>query len=229
MNNIGIVVTCFNYAQFLDDCLSSIRRQGLAARVVVVDDASTEGRTEIDRLGQAHGAAVLHLPENRGLGIARNIGIAYLHTDWVLPLDADDWLADGALAALANAAAEHPACGIIYGDYVEQYGSRRVPALARPWTRTQLQQDNATMYCCLLCAAEIWGVGGYADCFTAEDWELQLRLFRAGVEAHHLAQTVFYHRNHGGNKWLRDQALTPRAALLAEWRTRVPELFEEVE
>ncbi len=229
MTQVGVVITNFNYRRFLPECLDSVRQaaQGIDVKVVVVDDASTESQY-LGSLSGLYDVEVLHLPKNRGPGIARNVGIAYLGDHYILPLDADDVLTREGLGSLCAAAAAHPEAGIVYGDSFERTSSTmHTRPSSRQWTREQLQQDNVTMYCCLMRTADLWRAGGYSDIAVAEDWELQLRLFAAGVRAVHIDEPVFFHRWHGGNKWAKDLQTHGRPWLLGELRRRSPTIFQE--
>lgn len=87
----------FNAVGLLDRSLGSIARQKLprdAVEVVIVDDGSTDGTAhEVRRQLEELGLEALFLTrENRGVGGARNIGIAASGGDYVFFLDADDEL-----------------------------------------------------------------------------------------------------------------------------------------
>jgi GT2 family glycosyltransferase len=63
--------------------------------------------------------------------------------DLVVPLTADDLLADYALAALARAAADRPEAEVFYGDedHVDAQGERTAPRLRLDWTADFLSDD----------------------------------------------------------------------------------------
>ena len=94
---LTVVVCSFNGADGVDRVLGALSRQTIAEsmHVVLVDDASTDGTAAV---GRRHGVKVISHASNRGLGAARNTGLAAAQSSIVAFLDddcepADDWAA----------------------------------------------------------------------------------------------------------------------------------------
>jgi glycosyltransferase involved in cell wall biosynthesis len=200
---IGIVIPCKNYAHFLPDALDSLRKQETNPHTVIVNDGGADG-AEIDRLcvefaqRTPYVAEVVHLPRSRGIGIARNVGAAYLHTDFLLFLDSDDWLYPGALRALAETL--HEGGVFAYGNYTQN----GVPVETPKWSPELVRQQNITSYCALWAATAFWLIEGYSTVPVAEDWDLQLRAARMGYFGYKADALIFEHRIHEQNKWAAD-------------------------
>src|SRR5215467_7768806 len=102
---LSIVLPVYGVAGYLEECLDSILDQtGADIEVIAVDDASTDGSAAIlDRYAARDTRLrVMHLAENVGLGPARNIGLAEATGEYVWFVDSDDYLAPGALRAVAR-------------------------------------------------------------------------------------------------------------------------------
>lgn len=116
-DTITVVIAVRNGMPFIVTAVSSALALGESvARVVVVDDGSTDGtRTSIEAIGDARVTII----DNPGSGVssARNAGAAISDTSWLLFLDADDCLVGNAGLALLHTAAQTPAAVVIYGDY----------------------------------------------------------------------------------------------------------------
>jgi len=102
---VSIVVPCYNAERYLEETLESVLSQTFSDWVIVaVDDASTDGTPAIlarwqERLG-ADRMRIIRQPENRGLGTARNTGIAAAQTEFIAFIDSDDlWESDHLVAA----------------------------------------------------------------------------------------------------------------------------------
>lgn len=103
---ISLIVTVYNKASFLGRCLDSIVGQyGKLAQVIVVDDGSTDGSSEICDQYKKHGFEVYHT-KNMGVSHARNLGIDKAVGDYIAFLDADDLLMPDAFSVM-NKIAEH--------------------------------------------------------------------------------------------------------------------------
>ena len=99
------VVVTWNSVGEVEGLIGSLQEHlGSACRMLVVDNASTDGTVEaVRRL--APDATVIALDENVGFGPANNIGVRAAETDVVALLNPDTLVVDDSLAALAGTAA----------------------------------------------------------------------------------------------------------------------------
>jgi glycosyltransferase involved in cell wall biosynthesis len=92
---ISLCMIAKNEERFLDECL---RRAAPAAdEILLVDTGSTDATVAI---AERHGARVLHRPWTDDFAAPRNAGIEAAGGDWILVLDADEYLEDGAAARI---------------------------------------------------------------------------------------------------------------------------------
>ncbi|HVA09929.1 MAG TPA: glycosyltransferase [Acidimicrobiales bacterium] len=92
----------------LGRCLRSLT--DVVDEVVVVDTGSTDGSVDI---AESFGATVLHRPWDGDFSAARNHGLDHVHGDWVLYVDADEYLAPTTRADVQRAL-QHPEAHVAY-------------------------------------------------------------------------------------------------------------------
>lgn len=96
---LSIIIPAYNAEAYLPQCLDSILAQEhQGCEVIVVDDGSTDGTAAL--LDCYHDVKVIH-QENRGMSTARNRGLDEARGEYILFVDSDDLLTDGALTTLA--------------------------------------------------------------------------------------------------------------------------------
>ena len=107
---ISVVIPYFQGSRTIGEALASVRAQTLPPlEIIVVDDGSRAEEAEaLDR--QADGCVVIHLPENRGVSVARNAGIARARGEWIAFLDCDDLWDPRKLELQAAVVAANPGC-----------------------------------------------------------------------------------------------------------------------
>jgi glycosyltransferase involved in cell wall biosynthesis len=84
---IAVVIPAFQAAATLGTVIAGARRAAPGARIVVVDDGSTDGTATA-----GDGVALLRFPRNRGKGVALAAGVAAAlgaGAGWIVTLDAD--------------------------------------------------------------------------------------------------------------------------------------------
>jgi glycosyltransferase involved in cell wall biosynthesis len=81
----------FNERATVEQIIQSVQDSGLADRIIVVDDASTDGTRELlEEIAARNSRMELHLHDrNRGKGAALRTGFSKVETDLVLVQDAD--------------------------------------------------------------------------------------------------------------------------------------------
>jgi N-acetylglucosaminyl-diphospho-decaprenol L-rhamnosyltransferase len=130
MSFASAVVVTYNALPWLEQCLESVR--GL--ETVVVDHGSTDGTLDLVRARFPE--AMLVEEENRGLAYGWNTGVSRTVGPYVLLLNSDAWLDDGALDALVEFADAHPEAAVVgprlrYPDGRLQRSVRGFPTLWR--------------------------------------------------------------------------------------------------
>ncbi|WP_077798836.1 bifunctional glycosyltransferase family 2 protein/CDP-glycerol:glycerophosphate glycerophosphotransferase [Streptomyces sp. JHA26] len=129
MPTFSVIVPAYKVQGYLSECLDSVLGQGYADfEIVAVDDCSPDASGAIldayaDRDARIR---VIHLAQNVGLGLARNAGLEKARGDYVLFLDSDDTLTDGALAAMAERIDATGGPDILVYDYARTYWDGRV-------------------------------------------------------------------------------------------------------
>jgi glycosyltransferase involved in cell wall biosynthesis len=88
---ISVVLPIFNEAATLEEIVRRVRASGYAQEIVAVDDASSDGTTQIlAQLAARHPElVVLHHEENQGKGAALRSGFAKASGDVIIVQDAD--------------------------------------------------------------------------------------------------------------------------------------------
>jgi len=111
---LAVVVVNYNAGQHLVRCLRSVREGsgGIAAEVVVVDNASRDGSADHVAVGFPE-VRVIHNRTNRGFAAAANQGIAATSAPFVFLLNPDAEVVAGTLAGLVKLAEERPRAGAI--------------------------------------------------------------------------------------------------------------------
>jgi CDP-glycerol glycerophosphotransferase len=130
----GIVVPVHNVADYLGECLESIRHQSCTdLAVLAIDDASTDASPELlDKYAAADPRVhAVHLSANIGLGPVRNLALEQIAAQYVLFVDSDDLLPPDALAAVRARidAAGRP--DVVHFGFARTYPDGRVEADAR--------------------------------------------------------------------------------------------------
>lgn len=106
MKKISIVVPCYNVEKYIKETLDSIVKQSFGIwqiEVVLVDNGSTDGTLSILQEYEkkySQDILLVQIPENKMAGYARNLGLSYVSTDYVLFVDSDDWLFEDAIDTL---------------------------------------------------------------------------------------------------------------------------------
>src|SRR5262245_28948906 len=89
MPRVSVVLPVYNGERFIGEAVQSVLDQTFHdIELLVVDDGSTDNTETTVR--QFKGPIIYHRQENQGAGVARNLGVAFAHGEWIAFIDADD-------------------------------------------------------------------------------------------------------------------------------------------
>ncbi len=229
---VGIVVTTYNHAQFLEEALASVVAQRVRANdVVVVDDGSTDDPGSI--VARFPDVRLIRQP-NRGLAAARNTGLKSLTTSHVIFLDADDRLQPFAIDAGLACFARAPRSGLVYGGHLylngrgDVTGGRFEPPGDSAY-RSLLRGNFIAMHGAVMYRREcLAAIGGFDEQLArCEDYDLYLRM--AGVyPITGYPELVAEYRLHGANMSANHWAML-QSALAVQARHEPPSTADRLD
>jgi glycosyltransferase involved in cell wall biosynthesis len=196
---VSVVVPAFNYAQYLPECIDSIRKQDFdSVEIIVVDDASTDNTQAV--LSDYEGLNVIRHTINGGLVASLNTGHSAAAGRYIINLDADNVLANSAIRKLHEAMEAKPWVDVGTGLY-SIYGQEIVNG-GEVNEQAQLDHQNQIPSTCIIRSRSIRHLGGYrARQVKNEDAEFWCRAMSAGLRCEYLVgDPVFGYRWHGQNK-----------------------------
>ena len=94
MHEISIIVPVYNTEQYLPCCVDSILDQSFSDfELLLIDDGSTDGSGKIcDTYAEKDNRVRVFHKENGGVSSARNLGLQHVRGQYVVFVDADDWV-----------------------------------------------------------------------------------------------------------------------------------------
>ena len=200
-----IVVITHNYGRFLKQAVESAVYQSRRPSVLVIDDASNDDTADVvATLRATLGARFVYRREarNRGLATIRNEAARLVASQWVIFLDADDWLSRDYVEKGEDWIDRHPGTDVLTTDMLIVRGRwRRVTWRARPpkhWL--DLRGGNTVAQTSFIRRQLIPDLGGYDPSLHYEDWDFWIRALKAGCCFGRLRGRHVYRREHGCNK-----------------------------
>jgi len=122
MSTVDVIVPCYNYAHFLEECVESVLSQSYRdLRVLIINDASRDNTDEVAQKLLRRDSRVQYLRHlvNRGHIATYNEGLEWAAGEYTQLLSADDMLTPGSLARSVELMDAHP-------EVVLTHGQRRV-------------------------------------------------------------------------------------------------------
>lgn len=213
---VSIIITAYKLDKFLPQCLDSVIGQSFTDfECLVIDDAQLPSTKAIVKNYTKYDKRVKYIatPENLGLSGARNFGFSKSHGRYIRHLDADDWLAENALALEVEGLDNDPLIHIAYGHLCMVDESGVVPMVQGSPKRAdwppanynwieQMAHLNNIPSCVMMRREVLQKSGGYRVRNTRqEDAEFWCRVTSLGFRAKKVTEAItYYHRQRNDSK-----------------------------
>lgn len=213
--SVAVMISTFNRAAFLRDCIDSVLAQSLAAaQIIVVDDGSDDGTEALCR--EYEDQIVYIGQENSGKSVALNRGMEAVTSSHICFFDDDDYMLPDALSAHQKTLRGAPKDAYSYSPHLvfaddgahwigdqRHWQPVRTPQHAEPgemlvktleWGRYFLTYLQGM----LIPVSLVHSLGGFdPDLLRGQDYDMMLRL-AASAQAHDTQVASFVMRSHTG-------------------------------
>ncbi|ROR98816.1 hypothetical protein EDC56_3051 [Sinobacterium caligoides] len=140
---LSIIIPCYNYGHLIEKAIASAATEHPSVEVIVINDGSTDNSLEVLRELLARYSFTLIDQDNVGLSGTRNNGIESSNGEFLLFLDADDYLVENAVERCLDAITNNDDQFIIAQHYSL---SGKKKTLSKPVPVSSSNRDNVLHY-----------------------------------------------------------------------------------
>ena len=198
----SIITPSFNQGRFIRDCIESVMAQdGVETEHIVIDACSTDETVSILK---SHPHLQWVSEPDKGQTDAINKGFRKATGDWLMWLNADDYLLPGSLLKVAEFTAQHPEVDVVFGDL---FYVREDRSILRDKREPRFSFNMLLLYGCFIPSTSTFYRRrivdeGYlldASYKVCMDYEYYLRLAHAGFRFLNLPERLACFRWHDSN------------------------------
>lgn len=202
---ITAVVPCYNSGLTIQRTIESIKSQSHKCKeIIVVDDGSDDTITK-NVLGDIKGITLI-TQKNLGLPSARNVGFKKASTEFIITIDADDWLEQNSLKKLYDKLIHSSKFNYAFPDLKLEGNKNAI--ITNEYNYFEQLSYNLIPYCILIPKLMWEKAGGYNEQMTKgfEDWEFNVRLGRLGYHGFRVPGAIL-HYNVSNSGMLKSKSL----------------------
>ena len=199
---VSVIIPAYNAATTLCETLDSLLGQSrLEWEAIVVNDGSTDNTQVIaERYAEADSRIQLVVQSNGGEAAARNAGIKAARHEWLVFLDADDWIKPEYLDRMTAALAADPSLDAVHCRWarVAPDGTALTHAYQPP--AGDLFEEFArypafVVHACVVRRTVVESIGCFDTTLkTSPDWDLWQRIARTGAQFGAIPDELAYYR-----------------------------------
>jgi CMP-N-acetylneuraminic acid synthetase len=193
------------YGHFLDQAVASVSAQSYRHwELLIIDDGSEDQTASVAARWAATDGRIRILRHKtaKGLPACANTVLRAAKGDYILRLDADDYLDENALLVMADYLDQHREIALVYPNYfhVDERGrSLGVERRKRVGTEAQFLDLPAHGACTMVRRSVLKQVNGYSELQDRQDgYDLWLKLAGRYPVAN-IETALFYYRHHGAS------------------------------
>jgi len=203
---VTVYIPCHNYGRFLTQAVESVLEQSYEDWELIIIDDGSEGETVkiADHYASLHPdrIRVLRHAPARGLQACANLALEAARGDYIMRLDADDFLDESALLVLATYLDRHPDVGLVYPNYTyvnEQGEFLGIENRKKIGKEAKLLDLPAHGACTMVRKRVLKSVGGYSERYDAQDgYELWLKVLHR-YQVANVSTPLFCYRQHSAS------------------------------
>ena len=222
---ITVYITNKNYGKYLDKSIKSVTNQSFKNyEIIIIDDASTDNSKKIIHKYEKHKKCrVIYNKKSLGLIKCSNMAIKAARGDYVIRLDADDFLNRNALLVMYNEIKNDKKIALVYPDYYLTDEKGKIISEEKQINSNFQKNKNQPPLgaCCLIRKDVMFSINFYDEKFNKQDgYDLWYKIYRK-FRVKNINLPLFFYRRHSNN-------LTKSKTQLYKTRTKILSKFSNL-
>jgi glycosyltransferase involved in cell wall biosynthesis len=198
---VSVVIPSSRGGKYLREAVNSVRTPNVDWEIIIVADGSTEDMSDLE----VDGAVRVIRQRNRGVSIARNVGVANARSELIAFLDDDDRMLPGRLVEQCRAMAQNIDAGLCHTQIriIDAEGNSLVEGIGRDVQyRDFLQTKGGIVFSSVMVRKSVFQeVGGFNSVLPmGEDLDFIYKVARE-YKLVFLPETLTEYRVHASNSW----------------------------
>lgn len=194
---ISVIIACYNQGIYLSDALNSLIDQTFQNwEGIIVNDGSTDNTADVAMEYVEKDERFKYVfQENGGVSKARNTGAAKALGIYILPLDADDKLANTYIEKALSHFDLYPNTLLVYSQW-EFFGEMTKHEQVSYKGYAKLLVNNEIFCSSIFRKRDMFRIGGFDENMHLglEDWEFYIRLLNEQSIVHQIKEPLFFYR-----------------------------------
>ena len=196
---VSVVITNYNYAQYVGEAIESVLNQTYKnLEIIVIDDGSTDD--SLDEIDVYQSKIRIVARENRGVVYTRNEGISLAKGEFICFLDADDYLDRDYIEKTVNCAIKNKS-DVVYTNF-KKVGAETEVSSFHEYNLEELKNGNFIHVSSLIRRSALSGVRFDEELSgkTHEDWDFFLSMGVGGARMTICKNTFLNYRIHNAGR-----------------------------
>ncbi len=203
MPKITVYMPNYNYAPYIEQAIESVLAQSISNwELIIIDDGSTDESIEILSKYRTDNRITILEQENKGLNITNNVAIRLARGEYIVRVDADDYVDENLLLVLSNILDTKPEIGLVYPDYYHIDKNGKIFETIRREKidkEVELLDLPAHGACTMFRRDVLLNLGSYNEEFTCQDgYEIWIKFINK-YKPYNVNIPLFYYRQHSAS------------------------------
>ena len=169
---VTIYITNYNYEKYIERAINSCLVQTYKKiEIIIYDDGSRDKSRNIINKYSSHPKITSIYQRTIGLVKTCNKALYSCQGEFIIRLDADDWLDENAISIMIEKLKKNPEANFIFPDYyeVDQHGLISKLIRRHDFKNVSLKDQFAHGACTLFRVKALKKIGGYDETFSCQD------------------------------------------------------------
>lgn len=209
---VTVYITNFNYSEYIEKSIRSVLSQTYKnIEIIIVDDNSTDkSKGILEQFIKHPKIKIIFNKKNLGLLKSSNIAIKASSSNYIMRLDADDFLNKKIVEIFMKKIKKNPNIAMVYSDYYEVNNLGKTLGAVKQInlnSKQSIKDRPILAACCLFRKEALYSVNLYDENFTRQDgYDIWYKLF-SDYDFEYVPKYLFYYRKHENSLTKNDLAL----------------------